>query len=135
MKLKIISDGTKTGTKLIDEDTNETLGLVQKLTWEAKSDGFPLTKVNIELLNVPVEIVTKAEVDLIELWPQKKTVKSFEKEVKIVSEPKTLTTSEVKITDNQTQEQVGSIQKIKWTATPKGSKAKIKKIKFDKKDW
>ncbi len=136
MKLKIISDGTNEGTKLVDEDSGELVPLVQKLTWEAKADGFHLTKVTIELLNVPVEIVAKADVDLFEVWPKQELVKSFEKEIKIVSEPKTLGSSDVKIFDNQTQETVGAIQEIKWEANCLGhQKAKIKKIKFDKKDW
>lgn len=135
MKLKLISDGTNAGTKLFDEETGESVPLIQKIIWEANSDGFRLAKVTIELLNVPVEIVSTAEVDLFEVWPKEGIIKSFEKEVKIVSKPKTLASSDIKIFDNQTLEQVGAIQEIKWEADLAGQKAKIKKIKFDNKDW
>lgn len=136
MKLKIISDGTNSGTKLIDEDTGESVPLIQKLTWEASADGFGLTKVTIELLNVPAEIVAKADVDSVDVWPPPGTTKSFEKEIKIVSVPQKNKAPDTKIFDNQTQEQVGAIQEIKWEANCLGhQKAKIKKIKFDKKDW
>lgn len=132
MKLKIISDGTNAGAKLFDEDTGECLSLVQKLTWEAAADGFPLSKVTIELLNVPVDIVATADIDLIETYPEAKIAESFEKEIKIISEPKTLSTSDIKITDNKTQKQISAIQEIKWEADSSGyQKAKIKKIKFE----
>jgi hypothetical protein len=139
MKLKIISDGTNAGTKLIDEDTGEMVHLIQKLSWQADAAGHS-TKVVIELLNVLVEITTKAEVELSEIaapsW-EAKFSKSFEKEIKIKSEPvkENSFTPFTVIRDAQTDEVIGAIQKIKWKATPKGIKAKIKKIKFDKKDW
>lgn len=135
MKLKIISDGTSVGTKLFDEDTGESVPLVQRLTWEATADGFNLTKVTVELLNVPVEIVAKADVDLVEVWPNPGIIKTFEKEVKIISEPQKNKAPDTKIFDNQTQEQVGAIQEISWEVTPAICRAKVKRIKFDKKDW
>ena len=57
MKLKIISDGTNTGTKLIDEDTGETISGISSLTWEASANEA-LTKITVELFNIPVEIVS-----------------------------------------------------------------------------
>ena len=63
VNLKIISDGTTTGTKLIDENSGEMVHLVQRISWKATSDAF-LTKTFIEVLNVPVEIVAKATVFL-----------------------------------------------------------------------
>lgn len=135
MKLKIISDGTNAGTKLLDEDSGESIPLIQKLTWETDSSGFGLSKVTVELLNVPVEIVTKADVDLYEIWPTEHLSKSFEKEVKVVSEKLDIGAPVTKIFDNQTQEQIGAVQEIKWEANLTDRKAKIKKIKFDKKDW
>lgn len=134
MKLKVISDGTNAGTRLINEDTGEYIGLIQKIVWEAGAE-FPITKTTIELLNVPVEIVTKANIDLVE--PRfNKLDKSFEKEVRVISEPTTLSTSKTFIIDNQTQEQIQAVQEIKWEADSSGNQiAKIRKIKFNEKEW
>lgn len=134
MKLKIISDGTNAGTKLIDQDTGESVPLIQKITWEVSADGFGLSKTTIELLNVPVEIVAKADVESHDPWPQH-VVKFFEREVKITSETQKGKAPDTKIFDNQTQEQVSAIQEVKWEANLGDRKAKIKKIKFNKKDW
>lgn len=137
MKLKIVSDGTNAGTKLIDEDTGEMIHLIQKLTWEADVKNFS-TKVTVELLNIPVEIVSKVDVELLdynkETWTLE-TSKFFEKEVKIVTEGNKADCLHVRIYDKQTNEPVGAVQKIKWTATPKKVRAKLKRIKFDNKDW
>lgn len=141
MKLKIISDGTNKGTKLIDEDTGEVVHLIQKLSLEIDANE-PCTKVTIELLDVPVEITSKAKVDLFELGKENNYTiptysKSFEKEIKIVSESprKVGLVPFTKIYDVETNEQVGAIQKIEWEATPSQIKTKVKKIKFDNKDW
>lgn len=140
MKLKIISDGTNIGTRLVDEDSGEPIPLIQKLTWEASADGFNLTKVTVEILNIPVEITAKADVELMDYdqanWELKPT-KSFEKEIKIISEsPKGNGFAPItKICDAQTNEAVGAIQEVKWEAIPDGQKAKVKRIKFDNKDW
>ena len=81
MKLKIISDGTNTGTKLIDEDTGEMIHGISKLTWEVNVENFT-TKVGVEFFNIPVEFVSKADVELHE-WDSKTGefphTKTFEK--------------------------------------------------------
>lgn len=138
MRLKIISDGTNAGTKLIDEDSGEMIHLIQKLTWEADAKEM-MTKITVEFINIPVEIVSKAEVELLdydeENW-ELKTSKTFEKEIKIVSERKGQAfTPHVKIFDAQTNQQVSAIQEVKWEANTQEVKAKVKRIKFDKKDW
>lgn len=141
MKLKIISDGTNAGTKLINEDTGEAIHLIQKLSWECNVEDM-VSKVTIELLNIPVEIVSKADVELFELLPTNQYIeplhtKSFEKEIRITSEA--LKGASIipltKIFDNQTNEMVGAVQEVKWEATPYETKAKVKRIKFDNKDW
>src|SRR5580692_8961723 len=89
MKLKIVSDGTNAGTHLVDEDTGEFVRGISKISWECSCDDV-ITKTIIELQNIPVEIVSKAEVDLLEMMPPSyKAVysKSFEKEVKVVTDP------------------------------------------------
>src|SRR5574338_1681284 len=136
MKLKIISDGTNNGTKLIDEETGQMVHGISKLTWEADAKKL-VAKVTVELTNVPIEATCKADVKLFECqspnWEMVHT-KSFEKEIKIVTKDhngRTVLTPHVKIFDAETNEPVGAVQKITWKATPKGSRAKIKKIKFE----
>jgi hypothetical protein len=139
MKLKIISDGTNAGTKLIDEDTGKMVHLIQKLSWEANAKE-PFAKVTVELINIPVEITSKAEVELLDYnkdnW-ELEVSKTFEKEIKIISKAAKVNQFNLHTTvhDVQTNEQVGAIQEIKWEATPSEVKAKVKRIKFDKKDW
>lgn len=136
MKLKIISDNI--GARLIDEDTGEEVPLINKLTWEADAKEYT-TKVTVELLNVPVEIVSKAEVELLDYdkstWELKPS-KTFEKDIKIISSKKGVGFSpHTTIHDAQTNEQIGAIQEVKWEASDSETKAKVKRIKFDNKDW
>lgn len=137
MRLKIISDGTNAGTKLIDEDTGEMVHLIQKLTWEADAKDF-CTKVTVELINIPVEIVSKAEVELLEFDNDKKLIisKTFEKDIKIVSEQKYGQTfvPYTKVLDAETNKPVGAVQEVKWEANTSETKAKLTKIKMGK-DW
>jgi hypothetical protein len=142
MKLKLYSDGTNNGTRVIDEDTGEMVHGILKLNWEANAEEL-ITKVGVEFFSIPVEITTKADVDLYE-WDKTTGdithTKSFEKTVRIVSEKLqenllAVPTINTFVYDVETNEKVGAIQKITWEATPSGSKAKIKKIKFDNKDW
>lgn len=134
MKLKIISDGTNAGTKLIDEDTGKMIHLIQKLSWEADAKEWA-TKVTVEFINIPVEIISKAEVELLdynkETWELEPS-KTFEKNVKIESEGQT---NKTYIKNADTGEVVGAVQKIAWEATPEEIKTKVTRIKFDNKDW
>ena len=66
MRLKIISDGTTRGTKVIDEETGERIGLIQDIVWSANADKT-ITECTIKLAKVPVEIVTEAKIDPSEL--------------------------------------------------------------------
>jgi hypothetical protein len=142
MKLKLISDGTNIGTKLINEDTGEAVSGISQISWEAKPED-PITKVVVEFFNIPVEIATKADVDLFEFteannWEEPIYSKSFEKDIIIKSElknSKAVLSHSIKIINPETNEQSSGVQSIKWTATPESRKAKIQKINFDKKDW
>lgn len=142
MKLKLISDGTNLGTKLIDEDTGESLKGISQIDFQA-SVADPVAEVTVKFFNIPVEIVSKANVDLLEYvkendWRELVHTKSFEKEIKVTSqlaEHKAITAHSVKIVDNDSGTPVGAIQEIKWSATSAEIKAEIKKIKFDKKEW
>ena len=65
--IKIESDGTHKGTKIINTDTGEMLCCVQKVTWEiATKDELPYSKCTIELINIPIEITTEANIETIE---------------------------------------------------------------------
>lgn len=57
MKIKIVSDGTAWGTKVVDADTGETLEKVISVSWEHDLHRSP--EVTITVTEVPVEIVGK----------------------------------------------------------------------------
>ncbi len=57
MKLKIISDGTNLGTKVIDVESGETLGLVQKIDWQiGVGEAFATATVVLSKLPIEVEV-------------------------------------------------------------------------------
>ncbi len=55
-KLKIISDGTTTGTKLINSNTGEVISCVQEITWTCKADSL-LATCFVTLCNVEIDAV------------------------------------------------------------------------------
>jgi hypothetical protein len=57
MKVKIISDGTSKGTKIINAETGETIENVRGATWKC-SVGH-LAEVILDMINIPVEIEGK----------------------------------------------------------------------------
>jgi hypothetical protein len=59
MNLKIISDGTSFGTRIIDADTGVMVDGVQSLKWEIKVGGF--AEVEMILCKVPVELTGEVE--------------------------------------------------------------------------
>jgi hypothetical protein len=63
MKLKVISDGTLSGTQIVDMDTGQALKGVKAVKWCMSVDSITADVV-IELIKVPVEVVgTVKEVD------------------------------------------------------------------------
>ena len=56
MKIKVISDGTPSGTQVLDEDTGQALPNVKAVTWYIDTDSI-MADVVIKLRKVPVEIV------------------------------------------------------------------------------
>ena len=56
VKIKIVSDGTPIGTKVIDEETGETINGVVSVGWNI-CVGTGFARAYIELLNIPVELV------------------------------------------------------------------------------
>jgi hypothetical protein len=140
MKLKLISDGTNAGTKLIDEDTGQMIHGIAKLTWEADCKDLSVTKTTVEFFNVPVEIISPVKVDLLEYnsdYTELCVSKSFDKNIKVTSESRgaIVPTSSVKIQDTDTNDAVGAVQSVKWEATPTERKAEAIRIRFDNKDW
>jgi hypothetical protein len=127
MKLKIISDGTSTGTKLINEESGEIIRFVQKISWSASMADF-LTYTSIDLVNVPVDIVTKAEIHELDIYDEECNV--YESEVRIVTNVDNIP-EELMIYDNKTQTPIGSISEISLEITTDSIKAKIKKVKSD----
>lgn len=59
MKIKITSDGTPRGTKVIDQKTGEELEGVLMLSWTMAAEEA-VGVVTLELVGVPCDIVTEA---------------------------------------------------------------------------
>lgn len=141
MKLKLISDGTNTGTKLIDTDTGEQVKGIQKITYDLDCTNIP--KVTVELFNVPVEIVAKeASVSLLkyslvenEFMPNV----SFEKNIKVVTKEaaqnRCLSSYDHMMYDADSNNVIGAVQSVKWVATPDKIDAEVVKIFYDNKEW
>jgi hypothetical protein len=60
MKLKIVSDGTVHGTKVLDEHGNMLVGVVS-INWEVDKDS-DFGKATIGVIDVPLECVGDGEV-------------------------------------------------------------------------
>lgn len=56
MKLKVVSDGTREGTTVVNAETGEELEGVIAVTWEGRGDK-PETFAQISLMKVAVEVV------------------------------------------------------------------------------
>jgi hypothetical protein len=132
MKLKIISDGTNVGTRLIDENTGEMIGYIQKITWKANVESF-LPTVTVELLDIPVEIVTKSECQSLKFNGQLDP-DIINRDIKIISNrcnEHCVTTTDISICDNKTGEEISGIQSIEWEATPSYIKSKMTYFDFE----
>ena len=53
-KLKIISDGTATGTKLIDSETGKAVPFVESISWTVDA-GSAFATCTVKLVNVAIE--------------------------------------------------------------------------------
>jgi hypothetical protein len=78
-KLKIISDGTTAGTRVIDLETGETINGIQMITWTCSDIGQP--EVLVSISGVECEIITEAQVFQetfkVEDEPEEKTFEEF----------------------------------------------------------
>lgn len=57
--VKIVSDGTSDGTKIIDQETGKELKYVIHAKWELSAEDV-LAKLTLTMVNVPVEITGQA---------------------------------------------------------------------------
>lgn len=135
MKLKLISDGTPIGTKIVDEETGEMLHGISNLTWEVSANE-PLTKLTLELFNVPVEISATANVEVQKLnvnncWEHSETVS---KDISVLSKSKEgkniVTSYDTKIIDSNSKENVSGIQSVKLAVTPQKVSLIASKLQF-----
>ena len=61
--VKIISDGTAEGTKLVDEQTGESIGYVTHLSWEVgvntkiATATVTIVKVPVDMVNIEMKVV------------------------------------------------------------------------------
>lgn len=128
MKLKIISDGTNAGTKLVNAETGEMVNLISKITWGAMANEA-LTTASVELFNIPVEITTKAIIETLDT--SSKPISQELKNITIKSEASGKGTSQiVKICDKETGEAIPMIQEINWEASPSKREATIYLVKL-----
>jgi hypothetical protein len=55
MQIKIISDGTPRGTKVVNSETGESINFVTRIRFELNCNER-VARVELELVNVPVEL-------------------------------------------------------------------------------
>ena len=58
MRLKIISDGTVDGTKVVSDETGELIDYVEAITWTIDAHSSNFAHGVFRVVNVPVEIVS-----------------------------------------------------------------------------
>jgi hypothetical protein len=132
MRLKLISDGTNAGTQLVDEATGKKVNGISKISFEASSDEI-LSKVVVELFNVPVFIKTTTEVKIVDMYGNylENEVRDIVVQSKnIVENPIAVTSASVQIMDAHTQELIPVVSKIKWKATTKKISSKMKRARY-----
>lgn len=59
MKLKVVSDGTPQGTKVLNAETGEEVDNVYAVTWEARADK-PESMAQISLAKIEIEALGEA---------------------------------------------------------------------------
>ncbi len=62
MRVKIISDGTARGTRVVNADTGEAIGGVVGIHWHLTVKGV-IADVTLDLLKVPVELKGEVKED------------------------------------------------------------------------
>lgn len=60
MKLKIISGGTATTTKLVNAETGEEVHGIQAITWTVSADD-KLARAEVSFVHIPVEVIGETD--------------------------------------------------------------------------
>lgn len=66
MKLKIVSDGTSWGTKVVNADTGESVDGVASIDWSISANAHEVATI-FEVVRVAVEITGEAAIETIPL--------------------------------------------------------------------
>lgn len=61
MRLKIVSDGTTTGTQLLDADTGQQVHGVQAIRWTCDIWDHQLARAEVVLVGLPVEVAGEVQ--------------------------------------------------------------------------
>ena len=61
MKVKIISDGTSIGTRIVNAETGEPIEGCRAAHWICDMDEYQVATAILEFINVPVEIIGELE--------------------------------------------------------------------------
>lgn len=64
MKLKIISDGTSSGTSIVNAETGETINGIVSVDWSVSADSG-CSEVNLRVMGVQLELVGQAAIELL----------------------------------------------------------------------
>ena len=64
IQLKIISDGTAGGTRVVDADTGRIISRVISATWTADLRENTISRATLELINIPVELVASERTEV-----------------------------------------------------------------------
>jgi hypothetical protein len=67
VKIKITSDGTATGSRVVNAETGDSLEGVYQVSWQHTANGTPIA--NILVWNVDAEIEAEANVKAVEEVP------------------------------------------------------------------
>jgi len=57
MEIKIISDGTPYGTKVINKETGETLDLIEHVSWDIDAKDTGLARATIRFVKTEVDLI------------------------------------------------------------------------------
>lgn len=78
MRVKIVSDGTPTGTRLVDAETGKTIRGVRKITW---GSGYPgdVPTATVEFISVPIEVTAELDGELIETTAIDSVFRTYER--------------------------------------------------------
>lgn len=115
MKLKIVSDGTFEGTKVIDKETGQTINQISMVEFQVDINGLP--KATIEFTDIEVDIISPTIADRSRFDKSNNYVKSnyvgaYNCETHITHNGG----YDTKISNSTTKELIGGVQFYYWAA-------------------